>query len=47
MKPNTVVIGVRVSISLRKKLARLANKDSRALSDWIRLRLLEVVAKTK
>lgn len=38
-EPRSVMLGIRVPASLRAKLERLAERDRRTLSDWIRLAL--------
>ena len=38
-EPRDVMLGIRVPASLRAKLERLAERDRRTLSDWIRLAL--------
>jgi predicted DNA-binding protein len=41
------IINIRVEPEVKKKLQVLADKDSRTLSDYIRLQLKKLVEKTK
>lgn len=41
------IINIRVEPEVKQKLQALADKDSRTLSDYIRLQLKKLVEKTK